>query len=68
VFSGSPTSVYPQVDFAWFPLQNPGVVSIPTGFLLGWLGSVLRPQQEPSDYEEFEIRTLAGAAPHGTRD
>ncbi|GHK05738.1 sodium/solute symporter [Streptomyces sp. NPDC003753] len=68
VLSGSPTSVYPHIDFAWFPLQNPGIVSIPAGFLLGWLGSVRRPQQEPSEYEEFEIRTLVGTAPRAARD
>ena len=28
------------VDFHWFPLDNPGIVSIPLGFFLGWLGTV----------------------------
>ncbi len=28
------------VDFHWFPLDNPGLVSIPLAFLLGWLGTV----------------------------
>jgi cation/acetate symporter len=64
VVSGAPTAVYPDIDFAWFPLQNPGIVSIPAGFFLGWLGSVLRPQQNPSDFEEFEVRTLVGANGH----
>ena len=30
----------PSVNFAWFPLENPGIVSIPLAFFLGWLGSV----------------------------
>ncbi|MEP6650298.1 MAG: cation acetate symporter, partial [Lapillicoccus sp.] len=30
----------PGIDFHWFPLANPGLVSIPLGFFLGWLGTV----------------------------
>jgi cation/acetate symporter len=62
VVSGGPASIYPGADFAWFPLQNPGIVSIPMGFFLGWLGSVRRPHQQPSDYEDFEVRMLVGAS------
>ena len=29
------------VDFAWFPLENPGLVSIPLAFLLGIVGTLL---------------------------
>ncbi|KUO17483.1 sodium/solute symporter [Streptomyces dysideae] len=64
VVSATPNSLYPDADFAWFPLQNPGIVSIPAGFLLGWLGTVLSPsprQEEASPYEEFEVRMLVGA-------
>ena len=28
----------PTSDWSWFPLSNPGIISIPLGFLLGWLG------------------------------
>ncbi|MFD1657333.1 cation acetate symporter [Streptomyces caeni] len=61
VFSSLPSSIYPDADFAWFPLQNPGIVSIPVGFLLGWLGSVMGSNHESDDYEEFEVRSLVGA-------
>ncbi|MFK4102890.1 cation acetate symporter [Streptomyces sp. NPDC019531] len=37
--SGSPTALLPGLDFAVFPLHNPAIVSVPVGFLLGWLGS-----------------------------
>lgn len=40
VVSGSAESLFPGVDFQYFPLQNPGIVSIPLGFLAGWLGTV----------------------------
>src|SRR3954453_6457704 len=58
VVSSTPDSLYPSADFAWFPLQNPGIVSIPAGFLLGWLGTVLDRPEVPDAYAEFEIRTL----------
>ncbi|TKA09408.1 solute symporter family protein [Actinacidiphila oryziradicis] len=62
VVSGSPGSVVPGVDFQVFPLQNPGLVSIPMGFLAGWLGTVLSPV--PADegrHAEAEVRALTGA-------
>lgn len=31
VFSGGERSIFPEADFAWFPLSNPGIVSIPLG-------------------------------------
>ncbi|MGW1160018.1 solute symporter family protein [Streptomyces sp. NPDC002513] len=65
VVSSQPTSVYPHADFAWFPLQNPGIVSIPAGFLLGWLGSLLSNRQEDASYDEFEVRTLVGSGRNG---
>ncbi|MCL7381123.1 cation acetate symporter [Streptomyces sp. 35G-GA-8] len=62
VVSGSPESLFPWADFAVFPLQNPGVVSIPLGFLAGWLGTVT--SSEPPDaakHAETEVRALTGA-------
>ncbi len=29
------------VDFHWFPLDNPGIVSIPLSFLLGIIGTYI---------------------------
>ena len=37
--SGRPGTLFPALDFAWFPLQSVGLVSIPASFLLGWAGS-----------------------------
>jgi cation/acetate symporter len=39
--SGSSSALLPHQDFAVFPLRNPGLIAIPLGFFLGWLGSVL---------------------------
>ncbi len=65
VVSGAPNSLFPEVDFSWFPLSNPGIISIPVGFLCGWLGTVL--SREPADetkYAELEVRSLTGAGAH----
>lgn len=62
IVSGSPTAIFPGVDFHWFPLQNPGIVSIPCGFLFGWLGTVTsREEADPDAYAELEVRSLTGA-------
>ncbi|MFE0511951.1 transporter [Streptomyces sp. NPDC058964] len=60
--SGTPFAVFPGAHFDWYPFQVPGLVSIPVGLLLGWLGSVIPPQGLESDfrYVEFEITTGMG--------
>ncbi|HEY3509954.1 MULTISPECIES: solute symporter family protein [Kribbella] len=50
------------IDFHWFPLDNPGIVSIPLAFVLGWLGTIT--SKEPVDVDKFaemEVRSLTGA-------
>ncbi|MGV4987270.1 solute symporter family protein [Streptomyces sp. NRAIS4] len=62
VVSGSPASLFPAVDFQYFPLQNPGIVSIPLGFLAGWLGTVTSDEvADEAKYAETEVRSLTGA-------
>ncbi|MEU9362589.1 cation acetate symporter [Streptomyces sp. NPDC048301] len=65
VVSSKPSSMFPDVDFAWFPLENPGLISIPLGFLLGWLGSVVS-KEEPDrgKYAELEVKSLTGTGAH----
>ena len=47
-------------DFHWFPLDNPGLVSIPLGFLFGWLGTVLSKEHNEYKHAELEVRSLTG--------
>ncbi|WP_030982546.1 cation acetate symporter [Streptomyces sp. NRRL WC-3744] len=62
VVSGSPESLFPGVDFQYFPLENPGIVSIPLGFLAGWLGTVTSDEvPDEAKYAETEVRSLTGA-------
>ncbi|MCD1572998.1 cation acetate symporter [Agromyces mediolanus] len=63
VVSGSETSMLKTdaIDFAFFPLSNPGIVSIPLAFFLGWLGTVLdRGTEDPAKQSEMEVRSLTG--------
>lgn len=61
VVSGAKTSMIPGANFALFPLSNPGIVSIPLAFLLGWLGTVLDKKREDSAKQaEMEVRSLTG--------
>ncbi|MFE5482800.1 cation acetate symporter [Streptomyces sp. NPDC056527] len=65
VVSGKPTSMFKSVDFYWFPLENPGLVSIPLGFLLGWLGSLLSKEEpDKGKYAELEVKSLTGVGAH----
>ncbi|MFF6988406.1 cation acetate symporter [Streptomyces sp. NPDC010273] len=62
VVSGSPESLFPGVDFQFFPLQNPGLGSIPLGFLAGWLGTVTSTEvPDEAKHAETEVRALTGA-------
>ena len=53
------------VDFHWFPLDNPGIVSIPLAFLLGvWHVDRSPPRRggvEGAQYAAMEVRALTGA-------
>ncbi len=61
VVSGAKTSMIPGANFAIFPLSNPGIVSIPLAFFLGWLGTVLDKRKEDATKQaEMEVRSLTG--------
>lgn len=68
--SGNKTAMIPGADFAWFPLSNPGIVSIPLAFVLGVVGTLTSPDRGDTALNaEMEVRALTGigaekAAPH----
>ncbi|HYO81079.1 MAG TPA: cation acetate symporter [Bryobacteraceae bacterium] len=46
---------------AWFPLENPGIISIPAGFLAAWLGTILsRDRSSAERYPELLVRANTG--------
>ncbi|GAB2828330.1 solute symporter family protein [Lentzea nigeriaca] len=60
--SGTPTSMFKNADFDLFPLSNPGIVSIPVAFLLGYVGTILSKEKaDPVKQAEMEVRSLTGA-------
>lgn len=68
VTSGAETSMIQGVDFAWFPLANPGIVAIPAAFLLGFLGSLGGKEEDPIKQSEMEVRSLTGVGAEGAID
>ena len=64
VVSGGATAMISDKDFSWFPLENPGIISIPAGFFFGWLGTVLSRERDDAKYDELEVRSLTGAGAH----
>ncbi|MGW1890264.1 sodium/solute symporter [Streptomyces sp. NPDC002004] len=62
--SGSPVSAFPDADFNWFPFTTTGLVTIPLGFALGWLGTLASGRAEAEEqrrqYEAVEGWILAG--------
>jgi cation/acetate symporter len=66
VMSGETTSLFPNSDWAWFPLSNPGIISIPLGFLLGYIGTITSREPESEVmFVELEVRALSGAGAEG---
>jgi cation/acetate symporter len=64
VVSGSATAMFPDSDWHWFPLSNPGIISIPVGFLCGWIGTVLSKESDVDKFAELEVRALTGFGAH----
>jgi cation/acetate symporter len=64
VVSGAPSAMFPDHDWQWFPLSNPGIISIPVGFLCGWIGTLLSKESDADKYAELEVRALTGAGAH----
>ncbi|MBU9766317.1 cation acetate symporter [Mycobacterium sp. TNTM28] len=59
--SGSKTAMIPGADFDFFPLANPGIVSIPLAFALGIVGTLTSTDTgHPQLNAEMEVRSLTG--------
>ena len=63
--TGRSASMLQGVDFHWFPLDNPGLVSIPASFLLGIIGTYVgarrQGEEDGEKFAEMEVRSLTGA-------
>ena len=69
VLWGAESSFFPDVDLALYPLTNPGIVSIPLSFLLGWIGSkTSKVAEDASKQAEMEVRSLTGVGAEEATD
>lgn len=59
--SGAPSAMFPNADWSIFPLTSPGLVSIPMGFLCGYIGTLIgKPDNLEALAAEMEVRSLTG--------
>ncbi len=60
------SAMFPDMHFAWFPYDNPALVSVPIGFVLGWLGTILSKEiPDAAKAAEMEVRSMTGAGAEG---
>ena len=61
--TGKNLSLLPtDIDISWFPLENPGLISIPLGFFFGWLGTITTKDRDSEErFVELDVRTMTGA-------
>ncbi|MBO2443951.1 solute symporter family protein [Actinomadura nitritigenes] len=64
--TGENLALFPKgVDFHLFPLENPGIVSIPIGFMCAIAGTFLgREKADRALYDDMSVRALTGAGSH----
>ncbi|WP_436774441.1 solute symporter family protein [Yinghuangia sp. YIM S09857] len=65
---GNPTALASCTTVAPIPLENPGLISIPVGFLCAAAGTLLtgrgRTDEDDASFEEMEVRALTGVGAH----
>ena len=61
--SGSKSAMLGEaVNFAWFPLTNPALVSVPLAFLAGYIGTITSKDRGDQEFAtEMEVRSMTGA-------
>ncbi|NKY96476.1 solute symporter family protein [Nocardiopsis alborubida] len=61
VVSGSETALIPTADFAWFPLPNPALVSVPISLLCAIVGTLSSKERDFDKFAQLQVRALTGA-------
>ncbi|WP_242906737.1 solute symporter family protein [Actinomadura terrae] len=61
---GNVDALFSETTVAPIPLQNPGLISIPIGFLCAYLGTVLSKERTDDKFAELEVRSLTGTGAH----
>jgi cation/acetate symporter len=55
------TALFSCTSTAPIPFSNPGLISIPIGFLAAFIGARTSRERDPERYAELEVRSLTGA-------
>lgn len=58
--SGTGYALWPEASFNWYPFHTPVLISVPATFFLGWLGSIISPENSELDFRHVEYRILTG--------
>jgi hypothetical protein len=59
VVSGTPTSLVSSANFEWFLLRNPWLISIPSRFLYGFVGTLISKELHPAGRcDELSVRAF----------
>ncbi|MEE2036561.1 cation acetate symporter [Nocardiopsis sp. CT-R113] len=68
VVSGSETALLPNADFAWFPLPNPALVSVPISLLCAVIGTFMSKERDFDKFALLQVRALTGAGAEKASD
>jgi cation/acetate symporter len=58
--SGDPTALFPDANFKLVDFE-PGLVGVPAGFLLGFIGTLTSSERDDAKFAEMQVRALTGA-------
>nr|WSY51205.1 Na+:solute symporter [Streptomyces sp. NBC_00886] len=66
--SGDPsTAMFPDLNFKLFDIE-PGLLSTPIAFLLGYIGTVSSTERNDAGFAELQVRALTGGAARTRKD
>ena len=60
----NPTALFSCTTPAPIPFSNPGLISIPLGFLCAAAGALSSKERDDRKFAELEVRSLTGAGAH----
>jgi len=60
----NPTALFSCTTSAPIPFSNPGLISIPLGFLFAAAGALSSRERQREKFAELEVRSLTGAGAH----
>jgi cation/acetate symporter len=58
--SGDEAALFPDADFKFVDIE-PGLISVPVAFLLGWIGTLTSRERNDAAFAEMQVRALTGA-------